>query len=553
MNSDITHIGQGQDQNVADHEQSHADHDDHDHKPTGFLDRWLFTTNHKDIGTLYLGLSLVAFLIGGVMAMVIRAELFMPGLQLVEPDFFNQMVTMHALIMIFGAVMPAWVGFANWLIPMMIGAPDMALPRMNNWSFWILPFAFTMLLSTLFMDSGGPAAGWTLYPPLSLQGGNSLAFVIFSIHMMGVSSIMGSINIIATVLNMRAPGMTLLRMPMFVWTWLITAFLLIAVMPVLAGAVTMLLTDHFFSTNFFNAAGGGDPVLFQHIFWFFGHPEVYILILPAFGVVSEILPTFSRKPLFGYASMVYATASIAFLSFIVWAHHMFTVGMPLQGELFFMYATMLISVPTGVKVFNWVSTMWRGSMTFETPMLFAIGFVVLFTIGGFSGLMLAMTAADFQYHDTYFVVAHFHYVLVPGTIFALMAATYYWLPKFTGNMYSEKWGKIHFWLSTIFVNVLFFPQHYLGLAGMPRRIPDYSPQFADFNMISSIGGFAFGATQLIFVGVILHCIFSSKVKATAGVWEGSRGLEWTLSSPPPYHSFTTPPDVTRNMVKYADG
>ncbi len=553
MNSDITHIGQGQDQNVADHEQSHADHDDHDHKPTGFLDRWLFTTNHKDIGTLYLGLSLIAFLIGGVMAMIIRAELFMPGLQLVEPDFFNQMATMHALIMIFGAVMPAWVGFANWLIPMMIGAPDMALPRMNNWSFWILPFAFTMLLSTLFMDSGGPAAGWTMYPPLSLQGGTSLAFVIFSIHMMGVSSIMGSINIIATVLNMRAPGMTLLRMPMFVWTWLITAFLLIAVMPVLAGAVTMLLTDHFFSTNFFNAAGGGDPVLFQHIFWFFGHPEVYILILPAFGVVSEILPTFSRKPLFGYASMVYATASIAFLSFIVWAHHMFTVGMPLQGELFFMYATMLISVPTGVKVFNWVSTMWRGSMTFETPMLFAIGFVVLFTIGGFSGLMLAMTAADFQYHDTYFVVAHFHYVLVPGTIFALMAATYYWLPKFTGNMYSEKWGKIHFWLSTIFVNVLFFPQHYLGLAGMPRRIPDYSPQFADFNMISSIGGFAFGATQLIFVGVILHCIFSSKVKATAGVWEGSRGLEWTLSSPPPYHSFTTPPDVTRNMVKYADG
>jgi len=551
MNSDITHIGQGQDQNVADHEQSRADHDDHDHKPTGFLDRWLFTTNHKDIGTLYLGLSLIAFLIGGVMAMIIRAELFMPGLQLVEPDFFNQMATMHALIMIFGAVMPAWVGFANWLIPMMIGAPDMALPRMNNWSFWILPFAFTMLLSTLFMDSGGPAAGWTLYPPLSLQGGTSLAFVIFSIHMMGVSSIMGSINIIATVLNMRAPGMTLLRMPMFVWTWLITAFLLIAVMPVLAGAVTMLLTDHFFSTNFFNAAGGGDPVLFQHIFWFFGHPEVYILILPAFGVVSEILPTFSRKPLFGYASMVYATASIAFLSFIVWAHHMFTVGMPLQGELFFMYATMLISVPTGVKVFNWVSTMWRGSMTFETPMLFAIGFVVLFTIGGFSGLMLAMTAADFQYHDTYFVVAHFHYVLVPGTIFALMAATYYWLPKFTGNMYSEKWGKIHFWLSTIFVNVLFFPQHYLGLAGMPRRIPDYSPQFADFNMISSIGGFAFGATQLIFVGVILHCIFSSKVKATAGVWEGSRGLEWTLSSPPPYHSFTTPPDVTRNMVKYA--
>ena len=527
-----------------------VDHDHGDHKPSGFLDRWLFTTNHKDIGTLYLIFSLTMFMIGGSMAMIIRAELFMPGLQLVEPDFFNQMTTMHALIMVFGAVMPAWVGFANWLIPMMVGAPDMALPRMNNWSFWILPFAFTMLLSTLFMDSGGPASGWTLYPPLVLQTGSSFAFVVFAIHMMGVSSIMGSINIIATIFNMRAPGMTLLRMPMFVWTWLITAFLLIAVMPVLAGAVTMLLTDHFFSTNFFNAAGGGDPVMFQHIFWFFGHPEVYIMILPAFGVVSEILPTFSRKPLFGYASMVYATATIAFLSFIVWAHHMFTVGMPLQGELFFMYATMLISVPTGVKVFNWVSTMWRGSMTFETPMLFAIGFVVMFTIGGLSGLMLAITAADFQYHDTYFVVAHFHYVLVPGSVFALMAATYYWLPKFSGNMYSEKWGKIHFWSSAIFVNVLFFPQHYLGLAGMPRRIPDYSPQFADFNMISSIGGFAFGATQLIFVGVVIHAVFRSKVKATAEVWDNPVGLEWTLDSPPAYHSFTTPPIVTQDMVRH---
>ena len=553
MNSDITHTDDLADGPAHDHDLDHdSAHDDHDHKPTGFLNRWLFTTNHKDIGTLYLGLSLIAFMLGGAMAMVIRAELFMPGLQLVEPDFFNQMTTMHALLMVFGAVMPAWVGFANWLIPMMVGAPDMALPRMNNWSFWILPFAFAMLLSTLFMDSGGPASGWTLYPPLVLQTGGSLAFVVFAIHMMGVSSIMGSINIIATILNMRAPGMTLLRMPMFVWTWLITAFLLIAVMPVLAGAVTMLLTDHFFSTNFFNAAGGGDPVLFQHIFWFFGHPEVYILILPAFGVVSEILPTFSRKPLFGYASMVYATGTIAFLSFIVWAHHMFTVGMPLQGELFFMYATMLISVPTGVKVFNWVSTMWQGSMTFETPMLFAIGFVILFTIGGLSGLMLAITAADFQYHDTYFVVAHFHYVLVPGAIFALMAATYFWLPKFSGNMYSEKWGKIHLWLSTISVNVLFFPQHYLGLAGMPRRIPDYSPQFADFNMISSVGGFVFGASQLIFVGVILHCVFRSKVKATAQVWEGARGLEWTLSSPPPYHSFTTPPEVTKNMVRHPD-
>jgi cytochrome c oxidase subunit 1 len=444
--------------------------------------------------------------------------------------------------MIFGVVMPAFTGLANWMIPIMIGGPDMALPRMNNYSFWIMPFAFSMLLSTLFMDGGAPAGGWTLYPPLSLQTGDAFPFLIFAIHFMGLSSIMGAINIVATILNMRAPGMTLMKMPLFVWTWLITAFLLIAVMPVLAGGVTMLLTDKFFGTSFFNAAGGGDPVMFQHIFWFFGHPEVYILILPSFGVVSAIIPTFARKPLFGYSSMVYATASIAFLSFIVWAHHMFTVGMPLAGEVFFMLATMLIAVPTGVKVFNWVTTMWRGAMTFETPMLFAIGFIIMFTIGGFSGLMLAITPADFQYHDTYFVVAHFHYVLVPGSIFAIMAACYFWLPKWTGNMYPETLGKIHFWLSTFFVNLTFFPMHFVGLAGMPRRIPDYSLQFADYNMIASIGAFGFGFAQLIFLYLIIKTIKGGK-KATDEVWEGAEGLEWTLSSPPPYHSFNTPPVI----------
>jgi cytochrome c oxidase subunit 1 len=528
-----------------------ATHDDHDHKPQGFLDRWLFTTNHKDIGTLYLVWSLIMFLVGGAMAMVIRAELFQPGLQLVNPEFFNQMTTMHALVMIFGAVMPAFVGLANWMIPLQIGAPDMALPRMNNWSFWLLPFAFFLLLITLFLPGGGPAGGWTLYPPLSLQGGYNLAFTIFAIHLMGISSIMGAINIIATILNMRAPGMDLLKMPLFTWTWLITAFLLIAVMPVLAGAVTMLLTDKFFGTSFFNAAGGGDPVMFQHIFWFFGHPEVYIMILPAFGIVSEIIPTFSRKPLFGYQAMVYATASIAFLSFIVWAHHMFTVGMPLGGQLYFMYATMLIAVPTGVKVFNWVATMWRGSMTFETPMLFALGFVIMFTIGGFSGLMLAIVPADYQYHDTYFVVAHFHYVLVTGAIFAIMAGAYYWLPKWTGYMYDEKLGKIHFWWSTISVNVLFFPQHFLGLAGMPRRIPDYNVAFADFNMISSIGGFAFGLAQVFFVYVIWKASRSG-VKATDQVWEGAKGLEWTVPSPAPHHTFTTPPVIDDSKLAHGD-
>lgn len=518
-------------------------HDDHhDHKPTG-IKRWLFSTNHKDIGTMYLVFALIMFFIGGTMAMVIRAELFQPGLQFVDPQFFNSMTTVHALVMLFGAVMPAGVGLANWLIPMMIGAPDMALPRMNNMSFWILPFAFTLLLATLFMEGGAPAAGWTMYPPLVLQTGDAFPFLIFAVHFLGISSIMGAINIIATVFNMRAPGMTFMKLPLFVWTLIITAFLLIATIPVLAGAVTMLLTDKFFGTSFFGAAGGGDPVMFQHVFWFFGHPEVYILIMPAFGIVSQIIPTFARKPLFGYESMVYATASIAFLSFFVWAHHMFTVGMPLAGELFFMFATMSIAVPTGVKIFNWVATMWKGSMTFETPMLFSLAFVMLFSIGGFTGLMMAIAPADFQYHDTYFIVAHFHYVLVPGAVFALMAAVYFWLPKWTGHMYDETLGKVHFWLSAISVNVLFFPQHFLGLAGMPRRIPDYNVQFADFNMVSSIGGFAFGLSQLLFVYVVIKCVRGG-ARASDQVWEGAHGLEWTLPSPPPFHSFTTPPTVT---------
>jgi len=519
-------------------------HDAHHEHPTG-LKRWLFTTNHKDIGTLYLWFSFIMLLIGGAMAMLIRAELFEPGLQFFEPRFFNTLTTMHGLIMVFGAIMPAMVGLANWQIPMMIGAPDMALPRMNNWSFWILPFAGTLLLSTLFMKGGGPAFGWTFYAPLSTTfAPQSTDFFIFAVHMLGLSSIMGSINIIATVLNMRAPGMTLMKMPLFVWTWLITAFLLIAVMPVLAGAVTMMLTDRHFGTSFFSAAGGGDPVLFQHVFWFFGHPEVYIMILPAFGVISEIIPTFSRKKLFGYSSMVYATASIAFLSFLVWAHHMFTTGIPVAGELYFMYATIMISVPTAVKVFNWTATMWRGSLTFETPMLWAVAFVFLFTIGGFSGLMLGVAPADMQYQDTYFVVAHFHYVLVTGALFAIIAAAYYWLPKWTGHMYDERLGKIHFWWSVISVNVLFFPQHFLGLAGMPRRIPDYALQFADWNMVSSIGGFAFGLAQIFFLYIVIRTIQGGK-QASAQVWEGAEGLEWTVPSPAPYHTFETAPGIIK--------
>jgi cytochrome c oxidase subunit I len=527
---------------------AHAHHDDHEHHgPEKGIMRWIKTTNHKDLGTLYLFFAFTMFFIGGLMSLVIRAELFQPGLQFVHPEFFNQMTTMHALVMIFGGVMPAFVGLANWMVPMMVGCSDLALPRINNWGFWILPFAFALLLSTLFLDGGAPAGGWTMYPPLVLQTGDAFPFLIFAVHLMGISSITGAINVVVTILNMRAPGMTLLKMPLFVWTWLITAYLLIAVMPVLAGAVTMLLTDKYFGTSFFTAAGGGDPVMFQHIFWFFGHPEVYIMILPAFGIVSTIIPAFARKRLFGYDSMVYATASIAFLSFIVWAHHMFTVGMPLSGELFFMFATMLIAVPTGVKVFNWVATMWRGSMTFETPMLFALAFVFLFTIGGFSGLMLAMTPVDFQYHDTYFVVAHFHYVLVPGAVFSIIAAVYYWIPKWTGRMYSEFWGKVHFWLSAIFINVTFFPQHFSGLAGMQRRVPDYAVQFTDLNVWSSVGAFVFFFAQFIFIFNMLASCFGwgkrASQKLPDRVWEGATGLEWTVPSPAPYHTFEDPPTI----------
>jgi len=441
--------------------------------------------------------------------------------------------------------MPAFVGLANWMIPMQIGAPDMALPRLNNLSFWLLPMAFGILISTLFMDAGGPNFGWTFYAPLSTTyAPDTVTFFIFSVHVMGASSILGSINIITTILNMRAPGMTLMKMPLFVWSWLITAYLLIAVMPVLAGTVTMMLMDIHFGTSFFNAAGGGDPVLFQHIFWFFGHPEVYIMILPAFGIVSHVIETFSRKPIFGYTSMVYALTSIAILSFVVWAHHMFTVGMPLAGELFFMYSTMLIAIPTGVKVFNWVATMFKGSISFETPMLFAIAFVALFTIGGFSGLMLAIVPADFQYHDTYFVVAHFHYVLVPGSLFGIFAGVYYWIPKWTGNMYDETLGKLHFWLSFISVNLTFFPMHFVGLAGMPRRYPDYALQFADFNAMVSVGAFIFGFTQLLLLFIVIKAIRTGK-KASHEVWEDTKdwGLEWTLESPPSYHTFTVQPEV----------
>ncbi len=506
---------------------------------------WLFTTNHKDIGTLYLLFSLLLLFVGGGMALLIRLELFAPGLQYFDPNSYNILVTVHGLVMIFGVIMPAFVGLANWMVPIMIGAPDMALPRLNNWSFWLLPFAFTLIFTSLFVQGSGPNFGWTMYAPLSsTYGPPSTDYVIVAIHMMGISSILGAINIIATIINLRAPGMTWMRMPLFVWTWFITAFLLIGAMPVLAGVVTMLLFDRHFGTSFFNAAGGGDPVMFQHLFWFFGHPEVYIMILPAFGIISEVIPTFARKKLFGYGFMVGAVAAIALLSYIVWGHHMFTAGMALGTQLYFMYATMLIAVPTGIKVFNWVATMWRGSMTFETPMLFALAFVILFTIGGFSGLMLAIVPADYQYQDTYFVVAHFHYVLVSGALFSIFTAVYYWFPKWVGRYYNETLGKWHFWLTAIAMNLTFFPMHFLGLAGMPRRIADYAPQYTEFNMLCTIGAFMLGFAQLIFLYNLISTICGKGEKADARVWEGARGLEWTLDSPAPYHSFSTPPDLS---------
>lgn len=526
-------------------------HEAHHHGPPTGIGRWLFSTNHKDIGTMYLIFSLVMLFLGGGMAMLIRAELFMPGLQLLEPDLYNNLVTNHALIMVFGVVMPAGAGMANWMIPLMIGAPDMALPRLNNLSFWLLPVAALMMIMSMLValfPGGGPAVttGWTMYPPLSIQAGMGMDLLIFAMHTLGISSILASINIITTIVNMRAPGMTWFKLPIFVWSWFFTALLLIMVLPVLAGGVTMLLFDRHFGTAFFDAAGGGDPVLFQHLFWFFGHPEVYVLLLPSIGILGLVIPTFSRKPLFGYRPLVIFMGVLFVLGMVVWAHHQYTVGMSLAATTYFMIGTILISIPVGLMIFNFIFTMWRGSMTFETPMLFAISIILMFSFAGTTGIMLAVVPADLQYHDTYFVVAHFHYALIPGSLFGLYAGVFYWLPKWTGNMYDERLGKIFFWWTTIAFNLTFFPQHFSGLAGMPRRIVDYSIQFAEFNMVSSLGGLAFGLSHLLFLYIIVKCIRGG---AAAGdkPWEGAQvgtpGLEWSVSSPPPFHSFTKPPVV----------
>ncbi len=546
-----------------------ATHGHDGHAPKGFFTRWFMSTNHKDIGILYLFVAGLAGFISVSFTVYMRMELMNPGVQYMclegaslvaqtlenctpNGHLWNVLITGHGILMMFFVFIPAlFGGFGNYFMPLMIGAPDMAFPRLNNLSFWMYFTGVTLASLSLILpggnDQAGSGVGWVLYAPLSTkEAGMSMDFAIFAVHVSGASSILGAINMITTFLNMRAPGMTLHKTPLFAWSIFVTAFLILLSLPVLAGAITMLLTDRNFGTTFFDAAGGGDPILYQHLLWFFGHPEVYMIIVPGFGIVSHVISTFSRKPIFGYLPMVYAMVGIGGLGFVVWAHHMYTVGMSLTQQSYFMLATMVIAVPTGIKIFSWIATMWGGSITFKAPMMFAIGFLFMFTVGGVTGIVLSQAAIDRVYHDTYYVVAHFHYVMSIGAGFCLFSGVYYWIGKMSGRQYPEWAAQLHFWMFFIGTNITFFPQHFLGRQGMPRRYIDYPEQFAYWNEISSYGAFLSFASFVLFFGIVFYTLLKGKKIEENAYWgEHADTLEWTLPNPPPEHTFETLP--TRDM------